>query len=306
MSGAMTHRQAAEVRQWLATTFPDVAVHSCAFLAVGWDSEAWLVNDDLVFRLPRRPEVATRLAREVCLLPKLAPALPVPVPEPRYVARDPALGTVSGMGYRRLAGVSLTAAPHLLRVGVPLARDLAEFLSALHQIPPREACPCGVIITSWADWHARWRGFVAETERNLAGLLSTDESRRATRFLAGFLDRLVEPARIALIHHDLALEHLLVDPVGARLTGVIDWTDAALGDPALDFAGLARASSPALLEELLRSYTAPVDGGLLDRARWYALLGPFHELNFGVRIGAPARVAAGLVAARALLEEHAP
>jgi aminoglycoside phosphotransferase (APT) family kinase protein len=61
---------------------------------------------------------------------------------------------------------------------------------------------------------------------------------------------LPEPTAAAvLIHGDLHIRHLLVDvtSAGARATGVIDWGDVGIGDPAVDlsfgyaaFAGDAR------------------------------------------------------------------
>ena len=51
----------------------------------------------------------------------------------------------------------------------------------------------------------------------------------------------------ALVHYDLKGEHLLLAP-GGRVSGVLDWTDAVLGDPAEDIAGLALSiGAPAAL-----------------------------------------------------------
>src|SRR5512140_1583027 len=100
-----------------------------------------------------------------------------------------------------------------------------------------------------------------------------------------FLAELARAERpLALSHHDLALEHILVDPSGERVTGVIDWGDLALGDPALDFAGFAGACDAATLAALLAAYGS-VDDGFLRRAAWYARLAPFHLLHFGLHTG---------------------
>ena len=61
------------------------------------------------------------------------------------------------------------------------------------------------------------------------------------------------PRRRALIHGDLGAEHVFVDD--GRISGVIDWGDAAIGDPALDHG------------RLLRDFGAVPDG---ERARLYA------------------------------------
>ncbi len=76
-------------RAAIAAAFPALPIRTMRFLAAGWDSTVWEVNGDLVFRFPKRAEVAEWLLREIALLPALAPVLPVPVPRFDYVAERP-------------------------------------------------------------------------------------------------------------------------------------------------------------------------------------------------------------------------
>jgi len=48
-------------------------------------------------------------------------------------------------------------------------------------------------------------------------------------------------------HNDLGIEHVLGTPATAAVTGVIDWGDAALIDPACDFGLLYRDLGAAAL-----------------------------------------------------------
>lgn len=102
----------------------------------------------------------------------------------------------------------------------------------------------------------------------------------------------------ALIHRDLAVEHILHDPAHAKLTGVIDWGDTAIGDPALDFTGLLRGAGEAFTERVLAAYALPIDESLRRRARFYAAIVPFHALRFGLETGAAEHVAHGLTLLR--------
>jgi serine/threonine protein kinase len=69
----------------------------------------------------------------------------------------------------------------------------------------------------------------------------------AAGWLGEWLTRLAtdEPPR-ALVHGDVAPQNLLVSPSG-ELVGLIDWGDAALADPATDFAKLPFPQVPAAL-----------------------------------------------------------
>ena len=57
-----------------------LSVRSVHFLGEGWNSLAYLVNDELVFRFPKRPEHWEELEREVVFLAFAADFLPLAVP----------------------------------------------------------------------------------------------------------------------------------------------------------------------------------------------------------------------------------
>ena len=74
--------------------------------------------------------------------------------------------------------------------------------------------------------------------------------------------------RKCLVHADLQAEHILLREPGT-VTGVIDWGDAGIGDPACDFAGIYAWIGQQGLDTALRHYTAPMDPGFLERAVFY-------------------------------------
>ncbi|MGH7576372.1 MAG: phosphotransferase, partial [Longimicrobiales bacterium] len=72
---------------------------------------------------------------------------------------------------------------------------------------------------------------------------------------------------VRFIHHDLGPEHLILDPDTGRLVGILDWTDAILGDPARDFVFLVTWRGWSLVEQVLNSYPLAVDATFRDRLR---------------------------------------
>ncbi len=87
-----------------------------------------------------------------------------------------------------------------------------------------------------------------------------------------------------LVHGDLAPEHILCEPDGNAIYGVIDWGDAQLGDPALDFAGLFSLGGEALVDRTLSFYQGPVDETFRRRVRFYYTIAPFYEIRYGLAI----------------------
>ncbi len=62
------------------------------------------------------------------------------------------------------------------------------------------------------------------------------------------------------------IEHVLVEPGTATVTGIIDWSDAAMVDPAYDVGLLYRDLGPVALDALLRSGVGANDAGIRERA----------------------------------------
>ena len=79
----------------------------------------------------------------------------------------------------------------------------------------------------------------------------------------------VAPAE-AFCHNDLGAEHVLVDAETGSITGVVDWTDAAIADPARDFALIYRDLGPEAFDLALAHYGQRLDSAARQRAVFYA------------------------------------
>lgn len=95
------------------------------------------MNDEFVFRLPRRQMGADCLAGEITVLPHLAERLPIPFPESLFIGEPYA-------GYRLLEGTPLDELLVDSAARQPLARTLGEVLRTLHCSPLDE-------IRSWGN-----------------------------------------------------------------------------------------------------------------------------------------------------------
>jgi aminoglycoside 2''-phosphotransferase len=262
---------------------PGVAGRDVVRVDQGWDFDVYVVDEEWVVRVPRRPAVARRVPPEVALLGLLAPALPVAVPRFEAVGADGA----AWVAYRRLEGEPLAA-------GAP-APEVAAFLSALHAFPVESAIRAGIPA---GDWRGTMAEELTEFELCVFPLLHPSERRKAERAFRGYLEDDASFAfRPALIHADLGPEHLLCGPDG-RLEAVIDWTDARIGDPALDFAALLHGLGTGFAADLLAGYERRHDSTLEERARFYRLLGPWHEVTYGLSLELPEYVESGLAGIR--------
>lgn len=286
----------------LRARYPDLPIQRYTVFTNGWDSLALALDDTWLVRFARRPDVAAQFAVEARLLPALAPALPAPIPHFELIG-DPGTRGPAFAGYRLLPGVALPNALAAAPAQAPaLARQIGIFLGALHAFPLERAAAAVAPLPlpsegDGAGTRRHYADFYAYVRARVFPLLDVPARVRAAALWEPFLaDDANFAFRPALIHADLAGEHILCDPATGALTGVIDWGDARAGDPALDFTGLLRAAGPAFADVALAAYPGPVDPTFRRRMAFYARLIPYHEVRFGLDTHQPEHLTRGLAA----------
>lgn len=298
---------AREARRIVSACLPELPLRGVRRLGAGWDSDLFLVDvgaaGRIVFRFPRRPPVAEALERVLRLLPELGPSLPAPVPRFTHVVRGCTAAPLPFAGYPLLPGRTLMSTDLSAGKLRRLSAALGQFLAALHRFSVARAEALGVPPATVAGGRTRLAAFLALAGEQVAPLFNEPEGERFARWLAS-LDR---PDQFAfspvLLHGDLGDDQILVDARTGRLSGVIDFDDAAIGDPALDFAGLLRHLGEPFTRRALRAYGAGDDvaEAMLRRAAVYVAIAPLHEVLYGLEIADEQHTSSGLRELRATL-----
>ena len=215
------------VRRLITTQFPQWA-HLPITPAVpqGWDNRTFRLGEEMSVRLPSAAGYVPQVAKIHRYLPQLAPLLPLPIPLP-LAQGEP------GEGYpfpwsicSWLPGEPAVTAPSLDLSEV--AHALADFLSALAQIDPTGGPAPGQHSAnrggSLAVFDTQTREAIQALGTTINGPLALAiwETARATSW---------EGAPV-WFHGDVASPNLLVQQ--GRLSAVIDWGCAGVGDPACD------------------------------------------------------------------------
>lgn len=254
----------------------------------GWASWTFAVGTHWIVRFPRTASVARSTERELRLLPALAGRLPVATPAPSHV------GTYGGwpfFAYRRIPGRPMTAGD-----GHPtFLAELGATLGALHRLPVDGAVE---LLGDDPSPDAWWTGYEHLWRQVEADVLPLVAAHVRTAIEAEYR-RTVErrpPFPPALVHRDLGPEHVLVDERSGRLSGLIDFEDACIGDPVIDLVGAATVfgSSPPVLAALTGDRDLGPAPGV--RLMFYAWVTALHHVIHGVHHDAPDDVAAGLTA----------
>lgn len=151
-----------------------------------------------------------------------------------------------------------------------VSADLGAFLGALHSAPIAPALGCGVPRHAGHTMAAR---LLTDSAHLLEGWLGQrDWPRRQAELRRRLAPTRAEVERGVLLNCDIAPGHLLYDPATRRLTGVIDFGDLAVGDPARDFIHIYEDFRPDRLAEVLAHYPGTAsDMFELEVRRWYLL-----------------------------------
>lgn len=216
------------VRRLLADQFPQWAdLPVTAVPTSGTENAIYRLGDEMGVRLPFRPVKDDQLEKLERWLPRLAPRLPLSIPEPLGRGAPSKEFPAAWSIVRWLVGEEAT----LERLDAPVeaARTLAGFVRALIAIDATGGPAPGA--------HNFWRGvpLAARDEmtrrriRDSEGLVDTDAVTRAWEhdLAASAWD-----APPTWLHGDLAPDNMLQND--GRLSAVIDWGGLGVGDPATE------------------------------------------------------------------------
>jgi aminoglycoside phosphotransferase (APT) family kinase protein len=247
------------VRLLLATQLPHLADLPLVLVEPwGTDNAIWRLGADLVVRLPRIHWAAGQPELEARWLPRLAPHLPVAVPDPVAVG-VPAHGYPYPWAVHRwITGEG--AALDRIEDPVAFALALAEVVSALQAVPTADAPPPTNRARPLAAYDAATRSAIDRASHliDVAAAIEVWEHAMAATPHVG---------APVWVQGDLEGNCLVRD---GALCAIVDWGSACVGDPAVD---VQVVWSPLFTDESRRAFLGAlgVDDATVARSRGAAI-----------------------------------
>lgn len=251
--------------------FPEVNFESAILITKGWDNDVVILDEQLVFRFPKQEYYKDKLKAELQLLSHLSPKMPVPIPEYTYNVPGESFG-----GYTLVKGVEISTEVYQSfseKDRWEVAKQLGECLSVMHDIALEEAEEFGF---SKPDKSEYWWGpkhmtsALSRIREKVFPLLKDDEvewvEHQFDKYFSLSLD-----FNQTLIHSDFTHDHLLFDLDKNRVSGIIDFSDSEISDPAMDFAGLWYFGED-LPVKVLKYYRHHVGEQFLERSKFPRLM----------------------------------
>jgi aminoglycoside phosphotransferase (APT) family kinase protein len=279
------------VRRLLDTQFPEASALPVGTRFEGRDCVVWRLGDQWAMRMPQHPQAAAKQETEISWMAHIGAGWPFAAPVPVRVGRPSVDFPWPWTVVPWIAGLPAHVSP-LDRLGVA---QLGSALRALHAPAPAEAP------------HHRTRSLallqrsdrVAERIRSLAVASAgspwrLDSVAAARVFQQGATTPRPGPA---WTHLDLHPGNILTND--GELAGIIDWSEAAAGDPAADLGQALVLVGQDGWDALMIGY-GTIDARTFSRAR---AEGVYYSLTFAAEMTGP-RAAAGWAGLEALGVAH--
>ncbi len=276
--------------------FPDLKVEKASLNDEGQFNDGLIVNDEIIFRFPKIRQALEILHVEFEILRSIQGCTDLPIPNPIISHMEADVLGEAFIGYLLIPGKPFWRETFLAIQDEALRQEIvaqiAIFLKQLHAIPVADVIPAPLprreTREEWTDLFLRFR------TKLFPHLSETDQVRvknNFARFLADPDNFAYQPV---LRHGDFGTVNLLYDPAKKMLSGVIDFGNAGLGDPALDIAYLIApfGYGEKIIERLAGHY--PLDDDLLARARFYVSTFALQEALYGIEHDNPRAFNLGL------------
>lgn len=247
--------------------YPNIKDEHIRIFDDGWDYVVFVIDGQKAIRFPRRQDYAEKLPVEVSFLDHFGSQFPISVPK-LVLKADEKTGLpyvtydfIPGVQFKK--NISGTFSKEEL---CQTAGQIGNFLNKLHSLPIDKSIELGVRqVESLATWKIKFEKIKTKVFPHIPG----PEQDWATSIFQNFFTTVLKnPMPLTVIHSDIMPEHIIVNPKTHTLSGIIDFGDIEIGDPAYDFAFLAKYGTD-FLEWTYETYKQPKDNALEIRRQFY-------------------------------------
>jgi len=245
----------------------------------GWDFHVCIVDERWVLRVPRNVKAAAAMQHELRLLKALADKVSFAIPNPYKSGQSQDMPYAI---YPFISGRPFRAGDNGLVV--------AQAINELHHFPVVEAAQLLQSGDAHIEYVEYYRKLRTEASEKVEILLPAELRHQFVHMFDRFLDGVCE-FEPTLVHRDLGSEHVLMNQQGSKLVGIIDFGDAVVGDPAIDFVGILITAGPAAAKAAIAAYGKPISWSRVCDYYW---LGPVHAILHGIARHDPSEVNEGI------------
>ncbi|MGE6755435.1 phosphotransferase family protein [Rossellomorea sp. NPDC071047] len=259
--------------------YPELNINHSEVIDLGQNNDVLIVNDNLVFRFPKYVEGIKKLIKETEVLEQIKGKLSLSIPYPQYRSMETnEVGKVF-TGYQRIGGTPLW--PDMMKNihnEERIASQLVQFLTELHSQPVDSL---GIEKKSAVDALNSIVNLYGKFKDKLFPYMNETSKSEIDHIFERFLsNKELLSFNTVLIHGDFGASNILWDSKREEITGIIDFGETEIGDPAYDFAGLLSSYGQPFVKRCLNMY--PDGEKIFERMTFYKSTFALQEALHGV------------------------
>lgn len=224
-----------------------------------------LKDNAWVLRIPRRENLDVQIQRESRILDLVKKHLSVSVPDWKIVSPN----LIAYPLLENSPVITFDPITHEITWNIDqkenqIVSSLARVLCRLHQIPVSEAAEAGLRLLTIQQVRQEILKNIEEVKSEIG--ISSELENRWRRWVDADI---FWPDFSTFVHGDLYAGHVLSDAKGI-VSGVIDWSEAQVSDPSIDFAGHLAVFGEQSLNDLIyryREFGGKVWGKIFEHTR---------------------------------------
>ncbi|HKY42478.1 MAG TPA: phosphotransferase [Pyrinomonadaceae bacterium] len=251
--------------QRIRELFPELNIESISINREGLLNDAVVVNHELLFRFAKTGFGFTDPLAEAKVLHFLRKYITIQIPEPFYESEEL-------LAYRLIPGETLRR-DQLMKLAESdqqaIADQLAQFFKELHGIPLSDASEHEIPMADALMKYEGWVNVFRRIQEKVFPLLLPHVREWASEHFETYLaDKRNFEYALHMIDSDIPPYHVLFDKQQRRISGIIDFGCAGLGDPAIDLGIIIYNYGESFLNRFYHVYPEAED--YVKRARFYA------------------------------------
>ena len=246
--------------------FPKFIISSIKKTGEGDNSKVFLINENYIFRFPKRKEVKIQIQREIAVLPKIRPLLNLQVPQFEFISAN-----LDFVGYKIINGTPLTFKIYnslTKKQQASIQQSIGNFLYQLHHTDLQTLSDCGL---ETMDPIAEYSDNFNKAKKIIYPHISKSKQKIIAQIFNEYLDN---PENFnytpALIHNDFSADHILFDSENKSTSGIIDFGDIAIGDPDYDLMYLLDEFGEEFLNDIFKIYKPKNKKKLMNKLYFFS------------------------------------
>jgi len=213
----------------IKTNFWDLDCNKTKFIQKWWSNDVLILDDNILFRFPKDEHTKENLVNEISLLNEIYKKDWIQTPKYIYVSKD-----IDFWGYKIIQWKELKKSDIKdENTKKLLAKQIWEFLTKLHSYPVERFKLFDSNVDNHYTCDEWYHKYILSSFKDIENQINSEAFNKWLKFIESTF-----PLKIihkSMTHFDFQPKNIIFSEEEKEITWVIDFSDSAIYDPAIDF-----------------------------------------------------------------------